>query len=251
NDPEEDSDKEVVPVKATTAPQARHGKRNEAPAPRRANPDRARPQKPRAGGNEGAFRDRDAGRNANRQKPLEARGERRHPTGHTEGRDLRGNPVNNDRQPHSNRVDSKKNVAQAWGSVDAQAELRDEQAGEDIAKAESAEENAENAFDNEPKFKSYADYMAERASTKPEDLGVKAARQPTTTSDAFANARAVNHDDEDTYIKGKETKSSRQRARKEKNFLDVDIRYVEPPRTGGRGDGPRGRGGRGGRGRGE
>ncbi|KAI5304251.1 hypothetical protein KEM56_006699 [Ascosphaera pollenicola] len=253
NDPEEDSDREpAAPVKATTAPLPRSGKRNEPQAPRRANPEKARTPKPRPGGNEGAFRDRDAGRSANRQKPVDARGDKRHSAHHNEGRDLRGNPVVGDRQPHSSRVDSKKNIAQGWGSEDPKAELKDEQAGEDIAKAEAAEENAEAAFDDEPKVKSYADFLAERANSKTEDLGVKAARQPTTTAEAFANAKAVARDEEDAYIKGKESKAARQRARKEKNLLDVDLRYVEPPRAGGRGDGPRGgRGGRGGRGRGE
>lgn len=46
----------------------------------------------------------------------------------------------------------------------------------------------------------------------------------------------------------KEEKTKREKQRKEKTYLDVDMRFVEQPR--GRENGPRGRG-RGGRGRGE
>lgn len=58
------------------------------------------------------------------------------------------------------------------------------------------------------------------------------------------------NEEEDNYIKPQEEKGRRERQRKEKNILDVDMRFVEQPRTRGTG-GPRGSGGRGGgRGRG-
>ena len=62
-------------------------------------------------------------------------------------------------------------------------------------------------------------------------------------------------EDEEAYIKGKqEEKSRREKQRKEKTYVDVDMRFVEQPRGRGEFRGGRGRGGdrgRGGRGRGE
>ena len=49
---------------------------------------------------------------------------------------------------------------------------------------------------------------------------------------------------DEEYFSGKGEKARKEKQRKEKNILDVDLRYVEP--SSGRGD--RGRGGRGGRG---
>lgn len=112
--------------------------------------------------------------------------------------------------------------------------------------------------------KSYAEYLAEQAEKKLKLGGdTLQARKPNEGSKhnkKWAEAKAVTKDEEDNdYIAGKGAKEKRERQRKEKNLLEVDLRYVEP--SGGRG-GDRGRGGsrrgdfrggdrgRGGRGRG-
>ena len=104
----------------------------------------------------------------------------------------------------------------------------------------------------EDNSRSYADYLAEQAEKKLKlGEGLKEARKPNEGSKQdkkWAEAKAFSKDDEDDeYIAGKGGKEKRERQRKEKNRLDVDLRYVEP--SGGRGGGDRG--GRGGRGRGE
>lgn len=82
---------------------------------------------------------------------------------------------------------------------------------------------------------------------------MKAARPPNEgvkIDKKWANAKELKRDEEEEgYFKGlKEEKAKRERQRKEKTYLDVDMRFVEPPRS--RENGPKGRG-RGGRGRGE
>jgi len=116
------------------------------------------------------------------------------------------------------------------------------------------------------KAKTYAEYLAELAEKRREDLGVKAARAPNEgvkPDKKWQSAKEFKRDeDEEQYIRGKEDKARRERQRKEKNYLDVDMRFVEPPRgrgngrgrgrgRGGRGDGGRGDGGRGEGGRGD
>jgi plasminogen activator inhibitor 1 RNA-binding protein len=153
--------------------------------------------------------------------------------------------------------DTEKQVGQGWGAKKGDAEWNDEKAGEAIAKADEneAQTPAEGAEPEEPidKSKSYADYLAEQAATKRTELGVQEARAPAAIVkdkkwDAAKELRRA--EEEDNYIKPQEEKGRRERQRKEKNILDVDMRFVEQPRTRGTGA-PRGSGGRGGgRGRG-
>lgn len=157
--------------------------------------------------------------------------------------------------------------------------MKDEQAGEEIAKAEeaggwdasdaagkagwtddtpAAAENerpegngapAGEAKEQEPEdnSKSYADYLAEQARKKDEALGIKEARQPNEGSKPdkkWAQAKEITREEDDAeYMKLKDDKARREKQRKDKNRLEVDMRFVEP-NTGGGG----GRGGRGDRG---
>lgn len=263
NDPELDSDREPEPpTKTVDKPAARHGKRD---APREAPAAPSAPTAPRGGarggrgrgGNDEAFRDRNAGSYNNRNRPVDEvkeagrRGYR--------GRDDRGARTRTDRHPvRTGHTDSDKQIGQGWGAKKGDAEWNDEKAGEAIAKADENEaqtplEGGELAAPEEPvdKSKSYADYLAEQAAAKRGDLGVKEARAPNEGSKdkKWNAAKEIRRDnEEENYIKPQEEKGKRERQRKEKNFLEVDMRFVEQPR--GRGTGPRG-GARGGaRGRG-
>lgn len=150
--------------------------------------------------------------------------------------------------------DSRKQVNQGWGVQGGEQEFDDEKAGQRIA---TAEENApqtpgeEEAKEPADKSKSFADYLAEKAaqgdlSAKP----VRAANEGSKGDDKWANAKELKRAEEDEeYIKGKDDKTNKgPKQRKEKTYLDVDMRFVESPRSGGTGG--RGRGGRGGRGSG-
>ena len=183
--------------------------------------------------------------------------------------------------------DHVKQADQSWGATTGPAEWDDEKAGETIAKEEAKEgfdatveapvdaegnvlvaaaegdgsaappATAKPAPEPEPEdnSKSFADYLAEQAEKKLKlGAGVREARKPNEGSKQdkkWAEAKPLNKDDEeDSYIAGKGEKAKRERHRKEKTVLDVDMRYVEPS-SGGRG-GDRGRGGRGrGEGRGD
>lgn len=135
-------------------------------------------------------------------------------------------------------------------------------------------DSAQPAAEPEPEdhSKSYADYLAEQAEKKlklGDTLQVRKPNEGSKQDKKWTEAKAFSKEDEDSeYIAGKGGKEKRERQRKEKNVLDVDLRYVEPSsgrggergrgggrrgefRGGDRGRGGRGRGGDGHRGRGE
>lgn len=148
-----------------------------------------------------------------------------------------------------------KQVEQGWGSRSGESNLKDERAGEDIAQSDEKEADEANAEEPEEepedKSKSYADYLAEQAESKLE-LSAKESRKAnegTKADKKWANAKELKRDDdEEAYIKGQSKETKRERQRKEKNVLEVDMRFVEAPRRGGDSFRGRGRGGRGGRG---
>ncbi|KAI9794556.1 MAG: hypothetical protein M1816_004443 [Peltula sp. TS41687] len=173
-----------------------------------------------------------------------------------------------DRHSRTGRVDTEKEVAQGWGAQTGEAEWGDEKAGEAIAQADEKEAATDTAPEvpvdaegnhpagdgdkNEPaaepepvdNTKSYADYLAEQAAKKL-DLGTPEARKPNENAKPdkkWAQAKELKRDEEeDAFIAGSGPKANkRDRQRKEKTFVDIEHRPMEPQR-----------GGRGGRGRGE
>ncbi|EGD94952.1 Telomere and ribosome associated protein Stm1 [Trichophyton interdigitale] len=265
NDPELDPNREPEPpvqVVDKTAP--RRGKRDGPNEPRDAVAPPRGNRGPRLPGNEQAFRDRNAGSQNNRNRPTDGPSDRAPPAAHR-NRDTRGNNIRDDRHSRTDRAITEKQVEQGWGSRSGESALKDERAGEDIARTEekeAAEANAEEPVEEpEDKSKSYADYLAEQAQAKLE-LAAKESRKANEGAKMdkkWAAAKELKRDDEeDEYIKGQSKENKRERQRKEKNVLEVDMRFVEAPRRGGDssrgrgrgGDrgGDRGRGGRGGRG---
>ncbi len=171
--------------------------------------------------------------------------------------------------------DSDKQVAHGWGGAKGDDEWNDEKAGDAIAHAEEKAEGWDAAVDapvdaeghhlteaapaaaaepepepeSEDNTMSYADYLAQQAQKKL-DLGKLDVRKPNENAKQdkkWAQAKALVKEEEDAYMAGAGGKAKREKQRKEKAVLDIDQRYVEPPRGGYEG----GRGGRGGRGRGE
>ncbi|AEO69021.1 uncharacterized protein THITE_2118995 [Thermothielavioides terrestris NRRL 8126] len=226
------------------------------------------------GGNEAAFRDRNAGRESNRGKPTDEapRGGRR---GGFRGRGGR-REEGGDRHPtRSAPHNSEKQAAQSWGANEGKAELKDEQAAEEIAQTEQKEGEAApeaEAKEEEPQEKhlTYDQYLAQLAEKK---LALEAeaalkVRKPNegVKDDKWKDfAPLTKKDDEEELFAGSGGKTKRERERKTKQFVELDNRYIEPERTrggrggrgGARGDAGRGRGRggprgefRGGRGRG-
>jgi plasminogen activator inhibitor 1 RNA-binding protein len=158
--------------------------------------------------------------------------------------------------------ESEKQAAHGWGANEGGAELKDEQAGEAIAKAEQKDAltgdgdaaPADGAADVEAEPEdtsiSYTDYLAQLAEKKLAlGSGVPEARKPNEGSKQdkkWASAKAVTKEEEEDFVAGSGGKAKRERERKPKQTLEIDQRFVEAPeRTGGRGGFRGGRGGRG------
>ncbi|KAK3942366.1 Stm1-domain-containing protein [Diplogelasinospora grovesii] len=264
----EDSDAPAAPVKTVEKTSTHTAKRNSdglAPASKAPAAPTGNRRGGGASGNEAAFRDRNAGSDRNRVKPTDVGAPRGRGRGGRGGR----NPRSDDR--HSKSLPSggsEKQAALSWGATEGQAELKDEQAGEEIAQTEQKEATAEGdaapaeaeAKEEEPEDKhiSYADYLAQQAEKKAaleaeNALKVRKANEGIKEDKKWANAKPLAKEEGEDYFAGAGGKAKRERERKQKQVLEIDQRYVEPERTGGgRGGrgGPRGGRGEGGRGRG-
>lgn len=277
NDHDEDSDKEPEPpVKVIDKTPARTIKRNapgDAPASKApaASAGRGVGRRGGIGGNEGAFRDRNAGSANNRTKPTQDgvqqdRPPRAQGTYDGRGRGRGGRGGNFDRHSRSVGGESEKQAAHGWGATEGGAELADEVAGEAIAKADEKEAltgdgeaaPAVEVAEPEPEDNniSYADYLAQQAEKKLAlGTGIPEPRKPNEGSKQdkkWANAKAIAKDEEEDFVAGSGGKAKRERERKQKQVVEIDHGFVEPPERGGgrggfrgRGEGGRGRGGRG------
>ena len=177
-----------------------------------------------------------------------------------------------------------KQADQSWGAQTGDAEWNDEQAGEAIAKAEekaeggaggwnandvpppldgeappngtadvdAAEAKAFEEKEEEDKSRSYADYLAEQAEKKLKlgggDFTARKANEGTKVKKEWEAAKPIEKaaPGSDDFMHLGTDKAKRERTKKEKNILEVDIRYSEPASTRGGGRGGRGRGDRGG-----
>jgi plasminogen activator inhibitor 1 RNA-binding protein len=143
---------------------------------------------------------------------------------------------------------SDKQAAQSWGATEGNAELKDEQAGEDIAQTEKVADDAEPAEPAEPEDKSisYSDYLAQQAEKKlalEGGLNVRKANEGSKVDKKWAAAKELVKEDDEDFISGSGGKNKRERERKAKQLVEIDNRYVEPERPrGGRGGSRGGRG---------
>ncbi|KAL6870069.1 hypothetical protein ACO1O0_001404 [Amphichorda felina] len=251
-------EKPVVPVKTVDKATTRTTKRNADPAP----PARGHATGSRRGGpsgNEAAFRDRSAGTGPNHARTTEE-STRSAPRGGAAARVRggRGSRHPRDRDDRHSRQavqgGSEKQAAASWGATEGEAELKDEQAGEAIAKTEQKEAVAEDAAAGEPaepedKSVSYADYLVQQAEKKlalEDSIKLRSANEGSKLDKKWQAAKPLEKEEVD-YFSATGGKKQREREKKVKQTVDFDPRFVEPERPrGGRG-GARG-GGRGGRG---
>jgi len=282
NDHDEDSDKEPEPpVKVVDKTPARTTKRNasdEAPASKAPVSDNRGNRRGGPTGNEGAFRDRNAGASANRSKPI----------GDVADRGGRGGRGRGDRGPrrggdrHSRHVggDSEKQANHGWGATEGNAELNDEQAGEAIAQADQkdaagetaaadAEPKEEEPVDNSISYEEYQKQLEEkRQALAAETPEVRKPNEGVKLDKKWANAKAIVKEEEEAFIAGSAKAKKERKEQVKKQVVDLETQYYQAPSTGrpargGRGDGPRrggdrggdrpprGDGARGGRGRGD
>ncbi|KAJ5692808.1 hypothetical protein N7462_002231 [Penicillium macrosclerotiorum] len=222
------------PARAVDRPSDRIGKRD---APKEAPVTTPKPSSGRRGGrgpagNDGAFRDRNAGRANNRAKP----------TDEAEQPPRRNRAPRGDRQSRTGQTDTRKQVQQGWGGESGDKNLADEQAGEKIAESDEKEPQTPAEEEEPDNSKSFSAYLAEQAEKS--SLAAKPVRVANDGVEDSKWASAVElKKEESDYFQRTSEKKQREKQRKEKNFLDVDIRYTsEQPATssrGGRG-GPRG-----------
>jgi plasminogen activator inhibitor 1 RNA-binding protein len=159
--------------------------------------------------------------------------------------------------------DTEKQTAQGWGATEGTAELKDEQAGEEIAQSEQkqdaiAEEKTEEE-EEEDKHITLDQYLAQQAEKKlalenEAALALRKANEGVKENKKWAGAKPLVKDEDEDYFAGSGGKAKRERERKVKQLVELENRYIEPerPTRGGRGGGrggPRGDGARG-RGRG-
>ncbi|KAI0527750.1 hypothetical protein F5B22DRAFT_582170 [Xylaria bambusicola] len=249
---DEEDDKPSGPVKTVEKTLPRTTKRNVEPQAPTKPTGTASTRRSGPGGNEGAFRDRNAGHSANQRKPTDEvpRGSQRGGRGARE-RGGRGGRFPRDRDDrHSKGLPtggSEKQAAQSWGAAEGGAEAKDEQAGEEIAQTELKEATAEDAeevatpAEPEDKNVSYADYLAQQAEKKlalGDNLEIRKPNEGSKVDKKWASAKPLEKE-EDDFIAGTGGKAKRERERKAKQLVEIDNRFVESERP---------RGGRGGRG---
>ncbi|PCD38248.1 hypothetical protein AU210_006728 [Fusarium oxysporum f. sp. radicis-cucumerinum] len=232
-------EKPVVPVKTVDKNTARTTKRNVEPqAPVRTGGAGGNRRGP--GGNEGAFRDRGAGSNRNQNRSTEE-APRDGPRGGAGarvrgGRGARHARERDDRHPSKfgGHGGSDKQAAQSWGANEGTAELKDEQAGEAIAKdeqkdavAEDAAAEAAAAEEEAEKQVSYEEYLAQQAEKKAaldSGLKVREANEGSKLDKKWANAKPLENEEEE-YFAPTGGKAQRQRERKVKQTIDFDPRF--------------------------
>lgn len=143
--------------------------------------------------------------------------------------------------------------AAAWDANPPQS-LKDDAPPADNHANGSGAKATEPEPEPEDNSRSYADYLSDLAAKKLAlGSGVPEARKPNEGSKSkkeWENAKAVTHKEEEEgeYFSGKkDEKGRKERQRKVKEKVDVDLRYVEPQSGSRPGGGERGRGrGRGG-----
>jgi len=185
------------------------------------------------------------------------------------GRGGRGSGANRPMDRHSNtdRVDSHKQEHQAWGGDEGKRELSDENEGLKDAQAAvsgvatpvgdgtSTPVPAQAEAEPEDNTKTYQEWLAEQ---KKANIGgdLPQARQANEGADdaQWKDAVAIKKDEDDDvlFAQTKEGKARKQRAQKEKTYIEFEPQYPRPGQSDrGRGGARGARGGdRGGRGRG-
>lgn len=204
NDVEDDSAPASLPkeiVKATTS-----SKKADVPPPS-ADPAKARKNKKAPTGNDAALKNK----TDNKSTP----GPAATPSKHSK------KPF--DRHSRSGKTDSKKQVKQAWG--DDKKELEDEARAEADAAAELAAEAEENP--SGPAAKSLQDYLAELQEKEAALGGARVVRKANEGAEAKWTAAEKIEKEQASYVAPSATKKSKQKAPKEKKFLDFSAVFAD------------------------
>ncbi|VVT50249.1 uncharacterized protein SAPINGB_P002675 [Magnusiomyces paraingens] len=215
----------------------------------RSNNSGSRPSKrPQYQGNEAAFRDRNAGRDANRSRPLDEKTEGGRPA--RRGPPRASGNRSNDRHSRSGKADTEKTVEKGWG--DDKKKLDDEKAAETIAKADEESESVEAAADAsaeavatpaepvEPEAvtKTLEEYF-EELSVESAALGGPAAetRKPNEGAEDSKYQAVLKREEED-FVSASKVKAVKSKKTKEKVTLEVNPVFASSPASAPRSDRP-------------
>ncbi|CAY81387.1 Stm1p [Saccharomyces cerevisiae EC1118] len=203
----EDADVVVLPpkeiVKSNTS-----SKKADVPPPS-ADPSKARKNRPRPSGNEGAIRDKTAGRRNNRSKDV------------TDSATTKKSNTRRatDRHSRTGKTDTKKKVNQGWG--DDKKELSAEKEAQADAAAEIAEDAAEAEDAGKPKTAqlSLQDYLNQQGNNQfnkvPEAKKVE------------LDAERIETAEKEAYVPATKVKNVKSKQLKTKEYLEFDATFVE------------------------
>lgn len=127
-----------------------------------------------------------------------------------------------DRHSRTAKTDSKKKVRQGWG--DDRRELEYETRG---AADAAAEQKAEAEGVAAPAGKSLQEYLKEKAEAETALGGSRAVRQANAGSDKWAAASEKIEKEQQAYVGGSSAKKIKQKAGKEKKFLDINAVFAD------------------------
>lgn len=218
NDVEDASVVSPPPMPREIVKQSTSTRKSDVP-PAKANPAKAKNNRPKATGNEKAYKDRSAGRQQNARKEVSGNA-----TGSRRSKDER---KKTDRHSKTGKTDSKKKLDQTWGADST--ELNDEEAAE----ADAKEELIEDATEKKMSLEAYLSSVAAGS-----DLNTLTKTAP---ADNVAGA-AIAAKEQEVFAKPTKVKTLKSKQLKTKEVLEFDATFADSnPRGGFRG----GRGGRG------
>lgn len=206
----------VVPVPRELVKKNTSSKKADVPPPS-ANPARANPNRPRPSGNEGAIRDKTAGRDKNRHKdvPVSAAEKKTNTRKAT------------DRHSRTGKVDTKKRVNQGWGSNKDEGNV--EQAAEVDAAEQLEADNEESEDSGVPAvpLMSLQDYLNQVAKPESSDASDIAAVEQLKLAENFVKK-------EEEVVAPSKVKNLKSKQLKAKEYLNFDATFSDalPQRQG-------------------
>ncbi|EGW31586.1 uncharacterized protein SPAPADRAFT_62202 [Spathaspora passalidarum NRRL Y-27907] len=231
NDVEDENAAPQLPSKVVVKPNTSSKKADAAPAS--ADPAKAKKNKSKPSGNEGAFKNKNDNKDVAAPQSTASKHYKK--------------PF--DRHSRTGKTDSKKKFKQGWGE-DAQRVVEGEAEGTEDAAAELAAEATEEEAEPAAPQKTLQEYLAELEAKKQELEGNKKLRQANEGAESKWSGEEKIEKQQEVFFESTTTKKSKSKAHKEKVFLEVDATFAdEQPQQFSKRGGARG-GARGGRGRG-
>ena len=201
----EDPNATVVPPLKELVRKTTSSKKTDTP-PASADPSRARKPRAKPTGNDGAIKDRSAGRQKNRSRDVSSSASERRPNTRRA----------TDRHSRSGKTDTQKKINQGWGNN--KDELASETAAEADAAAEIAEDAEEKAEDSNKM--TLEAYMQSQQGVAPKKTVEAKATNKLENAELFFK-------EEEVYVPATKVKTVKSKQQKAKNFLDFDATFSD------------------------